>query len=139
MGDWAVDSSCYVRETDKLYWRPRKLRMSLNVDENIPRADAVHSFLFLKSFWRTHVLFWDHWYPCFGILVTSPLGFKARVGSALFNFFCSSECNVHFPRFTSGATCADLLAASSSDAVNSKLYYIRFISLRFLSFHGYTY
>ena len=23
--------------------------------------------------------FWDHWYPCFGFLVTSPLGFKARV------------------------------------------------------------
>ena len=32
----------------------------------------------------THVLFWGHWYPCFGFLVTSPLGFKARVGSALF-------------------------------------------------------
>ena len=28
--------------------------------------------------------FWGHWYPCFGFLVTSPLGFKARVGSALF-------------------------------------------------------
>ena len=24
--------------------------------------------------------FWGHWYPCFGFLVTSPLGFKARVG-----------------------------------------------------------
>ena len=24
--------------------------------------------------------FWDHWYPCFAFLVTSPLGFKARVG-----------------------------------------------------------
>ena len=28
--------------------------------------------------------FGGHWYPCFGFLVTSPLGFKARVGSALF-------------------------------------------------------
>ena len=25
-----------------------------------------------------------HWYPCFGLLVMSPLGFKARVGSTLF-------------------------------------------------------
>ena len=25
-----------------------------------------------------------HWYPCFGLLVTPSLGFKARVGSALF-------------------------------------------------------
>ena len=30
---------------------------------------------FLKFFCRTHshVLFWGHWYPCFGFLVTSPL------------------------------------------------------------------
>ena len=26
---------------------------------------------------------WDHWYPCFGLLVTSPLGFKTRVGSPI--------------------------------------------------------
>ena len=31
----------------------------------------------LKSF------LWDHWYPCFGLMVTSPLGFKARVGSLI--------------------------------------------------------
>ena len=42
----------------------------------------------------------------------SSLGFKARVGSALFAF-CRGECNVHFPRSTTGATRADLLAASS--------------------------
>ena len=28
----------------------------------------------------TCVLFWSHWYLCFGFLVRSPLGFKARVG-----------------------------------------------------------
>ena len=54
--------------------------------------------------------FWGHWYPCFGCLVTSPLGFKAGVGSALFAF-CGGECNVHSPRSTSGATLADLLVA----------------------------
>ena len=42
--------------------------------------------------------------------MTSPLGFKVRVGSALFAIF--AEANVHSPRFTSGATLADLLAAS---------------------------
>ena len=47
-----------------------------------------------------------HWYSCFGFL-----GFKARVGSALFAF-CGGECNVHSLRSTSGATCANLLAAS---------------------------
>ena len=36
----------------------------------------------------------------------SPLGFKGRVGSALFAF-CRGECNVHSPRSTSGATHAN--------------------------------
>ena len=55
---------------------------------------------------------WGHWYPGFGSLVTSPLGFKARGGSALFTF-CGGECNVHSPRSTSDATLADLLAAGA--------------------------
>ena len=127
--------------------------------------------------------FCGHWYPCFGFLVMSPLGFKARVGQlrieghfgfwtfrtkfcnilkhgmnlkfetiiqifrkiiqlnaviilksineyyrkfilkkwlqngplscfvCLIRYFCGGECNVHSPRFTSGATLADLLAA----------------------------
>ena len=38
--------------------------------------------------------FWGHWYPCFGFLVTSPLGFKARVGSALLAIF--AEVNVMY-------------------------------------------
>ena len=38
--------------------------------------------------------FGGHWYPCFGFLVISPLGFKAKVGSALFAF-CGGKCNVH--------------------------------------------
>ena len=31
--------------------------------------------------------------------MTSPLGFKVKVGSALFAIFCGGECNVHSPRF----------------------------------------
>ena len=55
-------------------------------------------------------LFWGHWYPCFGFLVMFPLGFKARVGSAL---FALRRWNVVYisqdpPLAT---TCADLLAA----------------------------
>ena len=33
-----------------------------------------------------------HWYPCFEFLVMSPIGFKARVGSALFAF-CGGKGN----------------------------------------------
>ena len=52
--------------------------------KNVTQIDfvSVILFFFLKSFWRTHVIFWGHWYPCFEFLV----GFKARVGSALFTF-----------------------------------------------------
>ena len=45
-------------------------------------------------FWRTHVLFGGHWYPCFGFVVTSSLGFKARVGSVIFT--CFVEANVKY-------------------------------------------
>ena len=63
---------------------------------------------FFKVFGRHTSFFGSHWYPSFGFLVTSPLGFKARVGSALFAFFRGGECNVHSLRSTSGATHANL-------------------------------
>ena len=47
----------------------------------------------------------------------SSLGFKARVGSALFAF-CAGECNVHSPRSTSGATLANLLAAGAQPVLS---------------------
>ena len=50
-------------------------------------------------------------YPCFGLLVTSPLGFKARVGSALFEL-CGGVCDIHSLRFTSGATHLPVYKAS---------------------------
>ena len=42
----------------------------------------------------------------------SPLGFKARVGSALFAF-CRGECNAHSLGSTSGTTHANLLVAGA--------------------------
>ena len=49
--------------------------------------------------------------PCFGLLVTSPLGFKARVGSALFEL-CGDICDIYSLRFTSGATPLPVYIAS---------------------------
>ena len=72
---------------------------------------GLTSPFFKKSFWGHMCLIWGHWYPCFGFLVTTPLGFKARVGSAL--FACFVEANVmYIPRSTSGATPADLLTVN---------------------------
>ena len=42
------------------------------------------NWVFLKIFGGHESFLWGHWYPYFGLLVTSSLGFKARVGSALF-------------------------------------------------------
>ena len=37
-----------------------------------------------KKYMGGHKSFlWGHWYPCFGLLVMSPLGFKARVDSLI--------------------------------------------------------
>ena len=52
------------------------------------------SFFFFLKFLADTCPFWGHWYPCFGFLVTFPLGFKARVGSALFAIF--AEANVMY-------------------------------------------
>ena len=58
---------------------------------------------FFFNFWRTKVLLWGHWYPCFGLLVTCPLVFKNQSGQT----FTESH-------LTSIATSADLLAADIS-------------------------
>ena len=42
---------------------------------------------FFKKFLADTCPFGGHWYPCFGFLVMSPLGFEGRVGSVLFIFF----------------------------------------------------
>ena len=54
-------------------------------------------FLFLFS-----KFLWGHWHSCFGLLVRSPLGFKATVSSLIHPWH---RCMCYtFPRLTSGAT-----------------------------------
>ena len=55
------------------------------------------SYFFLKVFGGHESFLWGHWYPCFGLLVTSPLGFKARVGSALFKLSRGVCVTLHIP------------------------------------------
>ena len=53
---------------------------------------------FFKNFFGGHESFlWGHWYPYFGLLVTSPLGFKARVHSALFELSRGVCVMLHIP------------------------------------------
>ena len=53
--------------------------------------------------------------PFFGFLVTSPVGFKGRVGSAFLH--CRGECDVHSLRSTSGATCCRRLGGQQCGAL----------------------
>ena len=50
--------------------------------------------------------------PLFWISGDLSSGFQSQSGFCLIHFFCGGNCNVHSQRSTSGATCADLLAAS---------------------------
>ena len=50
--------------------------------ENVTVSNSLYFilFIFLEN---TSPFLWGHWNPCFGFLVMSPLGFKARVGSLI--------------------------------------------------------
>ena len=51
--------------------------------------------------------------PLFWISGDVSSGFQSQSGFCLIRYFCGGECNVHSPRFTSGATLADLLTAGA--------------------------
>ena len=85
---------------DPQFWGPNFCRRG----NSVTQCQQIFFFFPLKFFCRTHshVLFWGHWYPCFGFLVTSPLVSKPEW--VLPYSHCGGECNVHFLRSTSGAT-----------------------------------
>ena len=58
---------------------------------------VIELFFFFKCFGGHESFFWGHWYPCFGLPVTSPLGFKARMGSALFELSRGICVTLHVP------------------------------------------
>ena len=76
-----------------------------------------HTLFFLFFFFKVFGGHTCNFFRATGFLVTSPLVFKARVGSALFTF-CRGECNVHSLRSTSGVTLADLLVAGKQPVLS---------------------
>ena len=70
-----------------------QVRDCLHVTDK-PNANGIH---FLNNFLEDISPFlWGHWYPCFGLLVTSIPGFKARLGS-LFRVW-QRHMMIHVPR-----------------------------------------
>ena len=70
---------------------------------------VLHSFYFEQSFFFS---FLGPLVPLFWISGDVSPGFQSQSGFCLIRYFCGGECNVHSPRFTSGATPADLLTPS---------------------------
>ena len=61
---------------------------------------------FFFNFGGHQYFLWDHWCPCFGLLVTSPLGFKAKGDSFACKLYCLCTMD------SSDVTSTDLLVAS---------------------------
>ena len=75
------------------------------------RSVGTHCYIVMWPFFQKifggHKFFsWGHRYPCFGVQVMSPLGFKASVDP----FACFLACVIL--RFTSGATADDWIEVS---------------------------
>ena len=88
---------------------------NFDVDVNIEKRK--HFFFFYKFL---EDFLWGHWYPYFGLLVMSSLGFKARVGSALFKFSGGVRIMLHVPWDSPlGDTCRPLGSQHGSQAISS--------------------
>ena len=81
--------------------------------KNWTMVSNVFFFFFFESFWRDTCPFLGPLVPLFWISGDVSSGFQSQSGFCLIRYFCGGECNVHSPRFTSGATLADLLAAGA--------------------------
>ena len=85
----------------------------------VPFTPIIYFFFFLIFCRDTFTC------PILGPLVTLfwisgdiSSGFQSQSGFCLIRYFCGGECNVHTPRFTSGATLADLLAAGAQQVTS---------------------
>ena len=63
----------------------------------------VHSLLFFLKFLADTCPFLGPLVPLFWISGDVSSGFQSQSGFCLIRYFCGGECNVHSPRFTSGA------------------------------------
>ena len=68
-------------------------------------------FFFFLKFLADTCPFLGAMVPLFWISGDVSSGFQSQSGFCLICYFCRGKCNVHSPRFTSGATLANLLAA----------------------------
>ena len=69
--------------------RPWSVKITLTTTPTMHVRDGtswqrrIKYIWFLFKFWRAYILFVGPLIPCFGLLVISPLGFKARLGNLI--------------------------------------------------------
>ena len=75
----------------------------------------IYIYIFFFKVFGGHMSFFlGPLVPLFWISGDVSSGFQSQSGFCLIRyFFCGGECNVHSPRFTSGATLANLLVAGT--------------------------
>ena len=85
------------------------------IDDTVTRVYVLRLivFCFFFKFLADTCPFLGPLVPLFWISGDVSSGFQSQSGFCLIRYFCAGECNVHSPRFTSGATLADLLAAGT--------------------------
>ena len=82
-------------------------------NQNYREIPFIRFCFFFKKFLVDTCPFLGPLVPLFWISGDVSSGFQSQSGFCLIRYFCGGECNVHSPRFTSGATLADLLAAGA--------------------------
>ena len=75
--------------------------------------ESIGSYSFFLKFLADTCPFLGPLVPLFWISGDVSSGFQSQSGFCLIRYFCGGECNVRSPRFTCGATLADLLAAGA--------------------------
>ena len=78
-----------------------------------PQWGTDQLFFFFLKFLADTCPFLGPLVPLFWISGDVSSGFQSQSGFCLIHYFCGGECNVHSPRFGSGATLADLLVAGA--------------------------
>ena len=87
--------------------------------KEISISPSILFFFFFLKFLADTCPFWGPLVPLFWISGDISSGFQSQSGFCLIRYFCGGECNVHSPRFTSGATLADLLVACAQPVTSS--------------------
>ena len=77
----------------------------------LQKAKMLKIIFFFLKFLADTCPFLGPLVPLFWISGDVSSGFQSQSGFCLIRYFCGGECNVHSPRFTSGGTLANLLAA----------------------------